>query len=44
MKERKVSMEVKKVLHDGIIVLITYAGETKVWNESQRSRIQSVET
>ncbi len=42
MKGRIVSMEVKKGLHDGIIVLtITYASETWVWNE--RSRIQAVE-
>ncbi len=44
MKGRTVSMEVKKRLHDGIIVLtITHASETWVWNERQRSRIQSVE-
>ncbi len=34
MKGRIVSMEVKKGLHDGIIVpTITYASETWVWNE-----------
>ncbi len=36
MKGRTVSMEVKKELCDGIIVLtITYASETWVWNERQ---------
>ncbi len=40
MKGRTVSMEVKKGPCDGIIVLtITYASETWVWNERQRSRI-----
>ncbi len=44
MKGRTVSMEVKEGLRDGIIVLtITYASETWVWNERQRSRIQAVE-
>ncbi len=37
MKERTVSMKVKKGL------TITYAKETWVWNERQRSRIQVVE-
>jgi len=44
MKGRTVSLEVKKGLRDGVIVpTITYASETWVWNESQRSRIQAVE-
>ena len=44
MKERTVSMEVKKGLRDGIIVpTLTYASETWAWNERQRSRIQAVE-
>ncbi len=44
MKGRTVSMEVKKGLHDGIIVLtITYASEIWVWNERQRPRMQVVE-
>ncbi len=37
-------MEVKKGLRDGIIVVtVTYASETWVWNERQRSKIQAVE-
>ena len=44
MKERTVSNDVKKGLRDGIVVpTLTYASETWVWNESQRSRIQAVE-
>ncbi len=44
MKGRTVSMEVKKGLCDGIIVpTITYASETWVWNERQRSSIEAVE-
>ena len=44
MKGRTVSMEVKKGLRDGVIIpTITYASETWVWNERQRSRIQAVE-
>ncbi len=44
MKGRTVSIEVKKGLRDGIIVReVTYASETWVWNERQRSRIQAVE-
>ncbi len=42
MKERTVSMEVKKKgPHNGIIVpTVTYASETWVWHERQRSRIK----
>ena len=44
MRERTVSNDVKKGLRDGIIVpTLTYASETWVWNERQRSRIQAVE-
>ena len=44
MRERTVSSEVKKGLRDGIIVpTLTYASETWVWNERQRSRIRAVE-
>ncbi len=44
MRGRTVSMEVKKGQRDGIIVLtMTYARETWVWNERQRSGIQAVE-
>ncbi len=44
MKERTVNMEIKKGLHDRIIVpAITYASETWVSNERQRSRIQADE-
>ncbi len=44
MRGRTVSTEVKKGQRDGIIVLtMTYASETWVWNERQRSRIQAVE-
>ncbi len=43
--ERTVSKEVKKALRDSIIVLIVAcASETWVWNQSQRSKIQAVET
>ena len=43
MKEWKVNMEVKKGLHNGIIVpTITYARKTWVWNECQRLWIQTV--
>ncbi len=41
---REVSMEVKEVLQDTIIVLIViYATETWMWNKCQRSKIQTVE-
>ncbi len=44
MKERTVSMEVKKGLRAVILVpTLTYASETWVWNESQRSGIEAVE-
>ncbi len=44
MRERTVRREVKKTLRDSIIVLIVaYASETWVWNQSQRSKIQAVE-
>ena len=41
---RMTSLEVKKGLHDEIVVLtITYASETWVRNESQRSKNPAVE-
>ena len=44
MNGRIVNMEIKEALHDSIIVpTLTYASETWVWNEGQRSRIQAVE-
>ncbi len=44
MKGRTVNMEIKKALHDGIIVpTLPYVSETWTWNESQRSRIKAVE-
>ncbi len=44
MKGRTVSMEVKMGLRDGIIFsTVTYASETWVWSEKQRSKIQVVE-
>ncbi len=44
IKGGTVSMEVKKGLRGGTIVpTITYASETWVWNERQRSRIRAVE-
>ncbi len=44
MKGRTVSVEVKQGACDGIIVpTITYASETWMWNERQRSRIQVAE-
>ncbi len=45
MRERTVSKEVKKALRNSIIVpTVAYASETWVWNQSQRSKIQAVET
>ncbi len=42
MKGRTVTMEIKKALHDSLIVpTLMYVNET--WNEGQRSRIQAVE-
>ncbi len=39
MKGRSVSMEVKRDLRNTVIVpTLTYASETWVWNESQRSK------
>ncbi len=36
MKGRTVNTEIKKALHDSIIVpTLTYAGETWTWNEGQ---------
>ncbi len=44
-KGRTANMEIKKALHDNIIVpTLMYANETWTWNEGQRSRIQAVET
>ncbi len=44
MKGRTVNMEIKKALHESIIVPTpTYACETWSWNRGQRSRIQAVE-
>ena len=44
MNGRTVNIEIKKALHDSIIVpSLTYASETWMWNEGQRSRIQAVE-
>ncbi len=43
MKERTVSIAVKKRLRDGIIVPTINESETWVWNERQRSRIQAAE-
>ncbi len=44
MKDRTVSMEIKKALFDSIIVpVLTYASETWTWNEDQQSYIQAVE-
>ena len=40
MKHRMVSMEVKKVLHDGMYCIVS---ESWMWNESQRSKIQQIE-
>ncbi len=41
---RSVSMEVKRDLRNTIIVpILTYANETWVCNESQRSRVQTME-
>ncbi len=43
MRERTVRREVKKTLRDSIIVLIVaYASETWIWNQSQRYKIQGV--
>ncbi len=45
MNGRNVSMEVKSDLRNTVIVpTLTYASETWAWNESQRSRVQAVET
>ena len=39
MKERSVNMEVRKELHDEIVILtITLANETWVWNEIKTSK------
>ncbi len=44
MNGKSVSMEVKRDLRNTVIVLtLTYASKTMVWNESQRSRVQAVE-
>ncbi len=44
MRERTVSREVKKALMDSIIVLtVASASETWVWNQSQRTKIQTVD-
>ncbi len=44
MKDRPVSIEVKKVVHHSIIVpTLTYASKTWTWNDGQRSMIQAVE-
>ncbi len=44
MKERTVNMEVMKGLRGGILVpTLTYASETWVWDERQRSKIQVVQ-
>ncbi len=44
MNGRSVSMEVKRDLRNTVIVpTLTYASETWAWNESQRSRVQTVE-
>ncbi len=44
MNDRSVSMEVKRDLRNTVIVpTLTYASETRAWNESQRSRVQAVE-
>ncbi len=41
---RSVSLEVKRDLRNTVIVpTLTYASKTWVWNESQRSRVQTVE-
>ncbi len=43
MKGRTVNMEIKKALHDSIIVpTLTCARQPRTWNEGQRSRIQAV--
>ncbi len=45
MKGRSVSMEVKRDLRNTVIVpTLKYTSKTWVWNESQRSRVQAVET
>ncbi len=44
MNGRSVSMEVKRDLRNTVIVpALTYASETRAWNESQRSRVQAME-
>ncbi len=44
MKGRTVSMEIKKALHNSVIIpTLMYAGKTWTWNEAQRFRIQAVE-
>ncbi len=45
MNGKSVSMEVKRDLRNTVIVpTLTYASKTLAWNESQRSRVQAVET
>ncbi len=45
MRGRSVSMEVKRDMRNTVIVpTFTYTSETWAWNESQRSRVQAVET
>ena len=44
IKNRKVSMEVKKGLRDSIVLpTLTYGSETWTWNEAQQSKIRAVE-
>ncbi len=44
MNGRSESIEVKRDLKNTIMVpTLTYASETWLWNESQRSRVQAVE-
>ncbi len=44
VKGRSVSMEVKRVLRNTVIVpTLAYASKTWTWNESQRFRVQAVE-
>lgn len=44
MRERTVSMEVKKMLSDSIMVqTVIYASDTWMWNKCQRFKIEAVE-
>ncbi len=42
MKGRTVNMEIKRALHDSIIMpTLMYASDTWTWNETEISRIQA---